>query len=62
MGLGKDGEGGEERGPVVGPLGQRIGLAIGYFPPVDDVVVVGREGGRRYLLYGAARRLHRHLG
>ena len=43
MGVGKDGEGGEGRGPVVCPLGQRIDLAIGCSPPVDDVVGVGRQ-------------------
>ena len=46
MGLGKDGEGGEGRGPVVCPPGQRIRLPISCAPPVDDGVVVGREGGR----------------
>ena len=46
MGLGKDGEGGEGRGPVVCPSGQRIGLAIGCSPPVDDVVGVGRKSRR----------------
>ena len=42
MGVGKDGEGGEGRGPVVCPPGQRIGLAIGCSLPVDDVAGVGR--------------------
>ena len=46
MGWGKDGEGGEGRGPVVCPPGQRIGLAIGCSPPVDDVVGVGRQSRR----------------
>ena len=46
MGVGKNGEGGEGRGPVVCPPGQRIGLAIGCSPPVDDVVGVGRQSGR----------------
>ena len=46
MGVGKDGEGGEGRGPVVCPPGQRIRLPISCAPPVDDAVVVGREGGR----------------
>ena len=46
MGVGKDGEGGEGRGPVVCPPGQRIRLPICCAPLVDDVVVVGREGGR----------------
>ena len=46
MGLGKDGEGGEGRGPVIGSPRQRIGLAIGCSPPVDDVVGVGRQSGR----------------
>ena len=46
MGVGRDGEGGEGRGPVVCPPGQRIGLAIGCSLPVDDVVGVGREDGR----------------
>ena len=36
----------EGRGPVVCPPGQRIGLAIGYSPPVDDVVGVGRQSRR----------------
>ena len=43
MGVGKNGEGGEEEGPVVCPPGQRIGLAIGCSLPVDDVVGVGRQ-------------------
>ena len=46
MGLKKDGKGGEGRGPVVCPPGQRIRLTICCAPPVDDAVVVGREGGR----------------
>ena len=45
MGVGKNGEGGEEGGPVVCPPGQRIGLAIGCSPPVDDVVGVGCQCG-----------------
>ena len=43
MGVGKDGEGGEGRGAVVRPPGQRIGLAIGCSLPVDDGVGVGRK-------------------
>ena len=46
MGVGKDGEGGEGRGPVVCPAGQRIGLAIGCPLSVDDVVGVGRQSRR----------------
>ena len=46
MGLGKDGEGGEGRGPVISSPRQRIGLAIGCSPPVDDVVGVGRQSRR----------------
>ena len=46
MGLRKYGEGGEGRRPVVCPPGQRIRLPISCAPPVDDVVVVGRKGGR----------------
>ena len=41
---GKDGEGREGRGNVVGPSGQGIGLAMAGPFAVDDVVAVGRQG------------------
>ena len=55
MGLRKDGEGGEGRGPVVYPSKQRIDMAVGCSPPVDDAVVVGC-GGRRADAHLACRR------
>ena len=45
LGGGKDGEGREERGNVIGPSGEGIGLAIAGPFAIDDGVVVGRHGG-----------------
>ena len=42
---GKDGEGREGRGSVVGPAGQGIGLAMAGPFAVDDDIGVGRHGG-----------------
>ena len=43
--LGEDGKGGEGRGDAVGSARQSIGLAIAGTLAIDDVEVVGSEGG-----------------